>query len=259
MTPIIMLLLVALISIVITRVATVALTHTGLSRQAARFQSRSALSGAGFTTAESENVVNHPVRRRIIMLLMLLGNAGLVTAVSSLILSFVDQGGSVAPKVTVLAAGLVGLWFLAGSDWVDRHLSRLIGRLLDRYTELEAKDYAGLMHLGGDYHVAEFPVEADHWLADKKLDVVRLRDEGVVVLGIARGNGHYMGIPRGGTKLRTGDTLVVYAERQALEKLDARGSGSSGDAEHEEAVTAKRRRAREERAEDAAAAGGEDR
>jgi len=52
------------LSLVITRVATVALTMTGLSRQVARFQARSALTGTGFTTSEAETVVNHPVRRQ---------------------------------------------------------------------------------------------------------------------------------------------------------------------------------------------------
>src|SRR5687767_7500660 len=69
------------ISLLITRIASVALTVTGLSRQSARFQARSAFSGVGFTTSEAEDVVNHPVRRRIVMWLMLIGNAGLITIV----------------------------------------------------------------------------------------------------------------------------------------------------------------------------------
>jgi Trk-type K+ transport system membrane component len=86
-------------SILITRVATIALTHTGLTKASAKFQARSAFSGAGFTTSESEMVVNHPVRRKIVMLLILLGNAGLVTAVSSLILTFVRQGDSATGSI----------------------------------------------------------------------------------------------------------------------------------------------------------------
>jgi len=58
-------LVVVLVSLLITRVATVAFTLTGLSRDVARFQARSALSGTGFTTSEAEAVVGHPVRRRI--------------------------------------------------------------------------------------------------------------------------------------------------------------------------------------------------
>ena len=58
------------LSLLITRIATEALTLTGLSRTSASFQARSAFTGAGFTTAESEAVVKHPVRRRIIIVLV---------------------------------------------------------------------------------------------------------------------------------------------------------------------------------------------
>ena len=71
-------LVVLLVSLLVARVGTVALTLTGMSREAARFQARSAFFGVGFTTGEAEAVVGHPVRRRIIMWLILLGNAGVV-------------------------------------------------------------------------------------------------------------------------------------------------------------------------------------
>ncbi|MBD3334640.1 MAG: potassium transporter TrkA, partial [Candidatus Eisenbacteria bacterium] len=74
------------LSLVITRIATTALTLTGMSREAARFQARSAFTGTGFTTHEAEQVVGHPVRRRIIMLLMILRSAGLVSILISIIL-----------------------------------------------------------------------------------------------------------------------------------------------------------------------------
>ncbi len=84
-------LLAIFVSLLITRIATVALTATGLSYDIARFQARSALSGVGFTTGEAEHIVEHPVRRRIILTLMLLGNAGLVTIVATTMLSFITQ------------------------------------------------------------------------------------------------------------------------------------------------------------------------
>lgn len=93
MVGLISLLVIVALSMLITRVATIALTHTGLSRESARFQARSALTGAGFTTTESEKVVNHPVRRRIVMILMLVGNAGIVTGMASLMLTFVHGSG----------------------------------------------------------------------------------------------------------------------------------------------------------------------
>ena len=64
MAPILSLLLILAISLVTTRVAALVLERTGLSREIARFQARSAFTGVGFTTAEAESVVGHPVRRR---------------------------------------------------------------------------------------------------------------------------------------------------------------------------------------------------
>ena len=83
-------LIIVLISLILTRIATVALIQTGLSRETARFQARSALTGTGFTTSESETIVNHPVRRRLVLSLMLVGSAGVVTVIATLLLSFVN-------------------------------------------------------------------------------------------------------------------------------------------------------------------------
>src|SRR5215212_9226871 len=81
------------VSLLITRIGTTALVHTGLSREVARFQARSAFFGVGFTTSEAESVVNHPVRRRIVLWLVLLGNAGIVTVLASVVLSANAAGG----------------------------------------------------------------------------------------------------------------------------------------------------------------------
>jgi hypothetical protein len=131
MLSIFTLLIAVTIAIPGTRVATVALTHTGPFKESAKFQFRSAFTGVGFTTSESEKVVNHPIRRRILLLLMLLGNAGIVTAVSSLIISFVslERSGSLVWQIAALVAGLLILWSVANSQWVDRHLSNIISKV----------------------------------------------------------------------------------------------------------------------------------
>ncbi len=232
---------VVLVSLLITRVATVALTLTGLSRESARFQARSALSGVGFTTAEAEGVVNHPVRRRVIMALMLVGSAGLVTVVGSLFLSFANADSSQrTTRVLVLLGGMVALWLLARSQWVDRRLSRVIGLGLRRWTDLEVRDYAALLHLAGPWTVMEIAVQPEDWVAERTLGELRLRDEGVVVLGISRPEGEYLGAPRFDTEIHTGDTLVVYGTEERLCELDERRAGPAGDTAHAEAVAAVR-------------------
>jgi Trk-type K+ transport system membrane component len=66
-------LIILTLSLIVTRIAALALSITGLSSTTAQFQARSAFTGVGFTTLESEAILNHPIRRRIIMTLMLAG------------------------------------------------------------------------------------------------------------------------------------------------------------------------------------------
>ncbi len=251
MTAILSLLVVIIVSILVVRVATVALVLTGLSAPLARFQARSAFTGAGFTTSESEQVVNHPVRRRIIMLLMLLGNAGIVTAVSSLMLSMLGTEAEASRydnlgfRLTFLAAGLAVLWMIASSQWVDRLLGRIIRTLLLKYTRLELRDYAGLLHLSGGYVVAELKVTEEDWMSGRSLAELRLMDEGILILGIERIHGGYCGAPRGDTLVEPDDTLLLYGQSDTINNLDRRDRWK-GNVEHFKAVSDQARRNRDE-------------
>lgn len=247
MAAVLSLLIILIVSILITRVATVALTHTGLSRQTAKFQARSAFTGVGFTTSESERIVNHPLRRKILLILMLLGNAGIVSAMASLILGFVGESSSALFwRVAALLGGVLLLWFVASSSWIDRHMSRLISRLLSRHSRLSVRDYEAVLHVSGDYAIHELGVEHADWLSGQTLKDLRLRDEGVQVLGITRTDGTYIGVPRADTRVRADDNLLLYGREAALKSLDRRGKGAEGTHEHDRAVAENQRRAEAE-------------
>ncbi len=247
MVAIASLLLIAALSLVLTRVATVVLVATGTARHVARFQARSALTGAGFTTSESERVVNHPVRRRVIGTLMLLGNVGLVGAASSAILGF--QGGALGRegwRLAELGIGLIVLVLISRSRWVDRKLTDWTSRVLHRHTDLPDRDLAGLLQLSGDYTVQELAVSPDDWIARRSLADLGLRDEGVVVLGVTRSDGRYVGAPTGSTILHPGDNVIVYGRAGRLRELDQRMSGPAGTAARAAAVREQERVQRED-------------
>jgi TrkA-C domain len=232
MAAIVTLLLALVLSLVITRAATIALTFTGLARESARFQARSAFTGVGFTTSEAEDVVGHPVRRRILMLLMLCGNVGIVTVVSSVVVTFVDMPGgeSSALRLLLLAGGLALVVGITTSRWIDRWLSRLIEDALRRWTTIDVHDYAKLLHLCGEYSVVEMAVAPDDWLAGRALEELALDREGVLILGIRRPDGAYIGVPGGRSRLCAGDTLMVYGRVPRLAKIAARRRDSAGEA-----------------------------
>lgn len=252
MIAIVSLLVVLTLSILVTRIASVALTHTGLSRESAKFQARSAFTGVGFTTTESEKVVNHPIRRRILLLLMLLGNAGVVTAVSSLILSFVnlDGTGTLVWRIVLLVTGIVLLWTFASSRWVDQRISNLVSKALKRYTQLGIQDFAKLLHLAGDYQVTELQVKSGDWMAGKTLAELGLRNEGIMVLGLTRLDGRYIGAPDGGTAIDENDVLILYGRAGVLKDLDDRKPGFMGFVAHQQQVADQQKVARKEKEED---------
>lgn len=231
MAALISLFVVVLSSLLVTRVATVMLTLTGMSRESARFQARSAFTGTGFATAEAEAVVNHPVRRRIIMSMMLLGNAGIVSGLATLLLSFSSASGSgdVVRRLLILAAGLTALWALAANQIADRVLSRFIERALRRFTDLDVRDYVGLLRLSDEWVVGEIEIEEGDWLCDVTLEELSLSAEGVIVLGIARAEGRWIGAPHKDTRMHHGDVAVVYGKRATLERVDARERTAEGE------------------------------
>lgn len=249
------LLVVVTMTLVVNRVGAIALTATGLSSEVAHLQARSALTGVGFTTAESELVVNHPVRRRILLSLMLVGNAGLVTIIATLVVSLAESGDSTSAltRLGTLVGGLLLILFAARSKLIDRLLTRVISWALRRFTDLEVRDYIQLLDLASNYAVAELGAESDSWLVEHELADLHLPAEGVLVLGVRRADGSFIGAPRGNTAIHQHDTLIVYGFADVLADLGMRKVGMDGDRTHAQLMEEIAERQAEERAGDSGA------
>lgn len=251
MIAILSVLCVVALSILVSRIASTALELTGVSRETARFQARSAFTGVGFTTREAETIMLHPDRRRIVLLLMLLGSAGIVTAIATLLLSFVGTGetAELLRRGGVLAVGLLALALLSKSGSVERGLARVIEWGLRRFTALEVRDYSTLLNLEDEFTVCRLQVEEDSWIAGSTLDDLSLDEEGVLLLGIIRTDGSYVASPRGRYTLRSGETLVLYGPDERLREIQKRAGGAEGRQAHQSAKLAHREKLEEQDAE----------
>lgn len=237
MIAVLSLLMVAVLFITAARVATIALVGTGMATESASFQARSALMGVGFTTAEAESVINHPVRRKIILWLMTFGNAGIITGVTSLLLGFVNaETDQAILRALILVIGLILLVILTRSRLLERALTRLTRWALSRFTSLETRDFAAMLRFSHDYGIIELQAEDGDWLIDRPLSLLGLPEEGVVILGLHRRNGDFFGAPTGHTTIHSGDTVIAYGRLDHLEELDQRHRGFTGDRAHREAV-----------------------
>lgn len=253
MAPLITLIVIFTFSVLITKIATESLVHTGLSKEAARFQARSAFTGVGFTTKEAENIVNHPVRRRIIMSLMLIGNVGIISAIASLMLTFVDTGqdfGDNIFRVGLIIISMAFLWLLSKSRWVERILVKVIKKALEKFTMLKVRDYIELLDLKGEYEITVIEVKEGDWMQDQRVGKLKLWEEGINLIGIQRSDGTYLGTPKGNTKIVTRDQLILYGRKNNIKNLEERKQDFLGDEEHEKAVKEQNQEEQKQRQED---------
>lgn len=226
MISVMSLLLVIALSMLVIKIGSIALLMTGLSEEVAKFQSLSAFSGTGFTTTESESILKVPIRRRIISVLIRLGSVGVVTSISTLLLSFLGAGSATVERLLVLGLGVVILLILAKNKTFNRFLNPIIQGMLSRYTALDLRDYVSLLHLQEDYRIAEIDIREYSWLADQTIQDLDLIEEGVLVLGVKRAEEEYIGVPPVDLRLRPRDLLVLYGRKNRLRELANRGSGN---------------------------------
>ncbi len=213
-------LIVAVISMVFGLMATGALIATGVPPEIASFQARSAFTGSGFTTTEAENVVNHPVRRRIVSTTMFVGNLGTPTLVVSVLIGLLAPGpGSTTERSLVAISGVMLIVLLVGNRPAKRAMVR-VGQHYARRRLLPALDVGPeeLLALGPEFsvtavRVAERPQETYRSLRELE-DAI----PGAKVLGVRRG-AQYFGEPPVDITLREGDELVVYGRNDRVAAL----------------------------------------
>lgn len=170
---------------------------------------------------------------------MLTGNVGIAVVIASMMATFAVADESDTPgweRLLILAGILLALSIVGTRKWVDYTIEAIIQWALRRWTDLDVRDYVSLLHLADGYVVVEIKVNEIDWVSDKTLTEATLSAEGVLVLGIHRANGKYVGSPNGKTVVQAGDVLSVYGPQNRLEELDLRKKGYEGDRAHKIAV-----------------------
>ncbi|MCA9472391.1 MAG: hypothetical protein MRJ96_15025 [Nitrospirales bacterium] len=227
------------ISIFLIRIASVALRLTGLEEQSAKFQALSAFSGTGFTTRESESIVNYPIRRKIITIMIVVGNLGLVSVFATLVVSLVHTEGKVhaiAQQIAWLGGGLALLWFFILNKRVEDLMCLVIGKVLRSATILGKRRSHRLAQIGENDSVCEHPVAAT-WLEPtgslRTSDLDRL---GLTVLAVRGLSGEITNNFSSTDQLEAGDSLVLYGSDSGHERLEQMAQHCETNTESDEAA-----------------------
>lgn len=220
MGSLIALLFIVAVSLLIVRIGSNALILTGMSMSAARFQAASAFFGVGFTTSEAEIVMQHEVRRRIILHLIIAGNIGLTSALAAIVVSLMSMDGDsteTAVKIVATALGMILVAVAMNLKIVKKYLDKLMRISLLKAGVARAQDYNLLLNVDQGYCISETILEESHSFVGKALWETRPADYGVIILGIEKDGGEYLGAPNKDTVLCAGDMALIYGHADNIE------------------------------------------
>jgi len=213
------LLVAILVSFIIVRIGGFALQLTGIEPEVARFQALSAFSGTGFTTREAERVVGHRTRRRIVTILIVLGNAGTVTIIATLVASFTQVGGYTwfFIRLAIIVGGIFGLYQLIIRSNFGRRIPAWLRRPVINRVLREAPAVEEIFHVEKDWAISLVLIgESSNIIGLSVADITA--EEDIEVLAIDRAD-VYLTRPNWDEKIMVGDRLLVYANRKSVKRI----------------------------------------
>jgi hypothetical protein len=220
-------------SFIIVRIGAIAFQLTGLEWSLAKFQALSCFSGTGFTTREAELITGNPQRRRIATILIVLGNAGLVTMIASVASALNAQQALWARLSESFLPAAVPSYLI---PWVNLVLivaavfvlykifshPKLMGRLTASLRKRIIKkkifrpvSFEELLLIAEGYGITKVAVSQASWLIEKSLSESRLREKGVTVLAITRADSAIPN-PSADAKILQGDELICFGRLQSI-------------------------------------------
>ncbi len=215
-----LLLLIIAVLMVVVRSGAIALELTGVPKTIARFQALSALTGTGFTTREAETVVQHPLRRRIISVLMIVGNIGVVTIVSTFVIAL-QGGGPIRPSINLIILG-IGVYVFYRLATHRRFLSIIsiwIRRKLKEALPLETDVLVDeVMHQGLGFGISRLTISGNSGIAGKTVEESGIREQEAIILSIER-DGAFIPVPKAARQIEEGDRLLCYGRTESLRRL----------------------------------------
>ena len=220
-------------SFIIVRVGAVAFQLTGLEWSLAKFQSLSCFSGTGFTTKEAELITGNKRRRRIASVLMVLGNAGLVTLIATVasalnpentLLGWLSE--SFLPfkipdwsirwvNMVIIVISLFVIYKVFTNKKITQKLTSYLRKKILKKEFFKQVSFEELLLLTGGYGITRLEVPDGNPLIDKTLAESELRKKDITVLAIVRDEATIPN-PLANTKIQIADELVLFGKLENI-------------------------------------------
>ncbi|WP_233129841.1 TrkA C-terminal domain-containing protein [Domibacillus epiphyticus] len=204
-----------LIIMLVIEVSVILFYITGLKKPVSRYQVISMLTGTGFTTDESQLIIDHPIRRRISAFLILFGAFSLAVVISAMTNMLSDD---LRLKELLVINTVLAIVLLIGK------IPILQNKLRDKFdyelhknldiSELPIKD---ALYLDENDVVTEVAIEENSKLVGKKVVDLFKNEEDITLLFIKRGEINIRNTMHN-ESIQAGDDLFLYGNKEEIEK-----------------------------------------
>lgn len=210
----------------IIEIITVLFKLTGLPEEKARFQVISLITGAGFTTREAELITQHPTRRKLAQLVMVIGYLGFLTGISFLV-DILKNSLSIK-NIIIIFLFFITLLFLIKNKYFITFFDSVIEKIiLKRFFKHKSphKMYK-LVNRAKGYGIFNITIHETSRLNGVALIDSNLKPNNILILNIDKGN-KFIGFPKRDYVLENGDNILIYGKVDEVFKafdLDIKGN-----------------------------------
>jgi hypothetical protein len=202
--------------LLIARIGTILLINTGLDQPTASFQSLSALTGTGFTTRASESVVGNELRRRIVMVLMIIGNIGLAGGVAALISIFRRENVEFnMVRAAALVLILAAIFWISGRKRIWRRVNARLESYIQKRPMFRKSTAEELLSFHDNYSIVEIQVQENDNNVGKSLRDTDFRSRNILVLSIDS-NDEIIPMPSPDMKIESNDKLICFGNVESI-------------------------------------------
>lgn len=196
-------------------ISTALFIFTGLERKVARFQAISMLTGTGFTTGESELIIDHPIRRKLGAFLILFGAFSLAVIISAITNLLTETFYTM--EIAYIAGGMFAFLFILKLPWMQKLLTEKLKSELKEHFELGDLPITDVLLLDEDDVVRDISIGENSPFTGKKFNEIIQNEEDIMLLFIKRGELNIRS-KAPNTTIKQGDRIIVYGNNPLISK-----------------------------------------
>lgn len=188
---------------------------TGLEAEVSRYQVVSMLTNTGFTTDEAQLIIDHPVRRRLSMFLILFGAFSLAVIISSI--TNILSKDLRLEELSIINIILLVLLLAGKTPFIKDRLKKKFNREMEKKLEISELPIKDALYLDENDLVTDVIIKKDsEFIGRKAVDLVK-RDEDISILFIKRGE-IYIRNQLNEEKIHEGDQLFIYGNKKTIKR-----------------------------------------